>query len=108
MNYLTKAVSINDNHYEAVFYRAQALLQMKRNTDSYNQFLRAENLAATDQQRAECVYYQAKSAFAVGNRSNIRTAYQRLLEMPADLMPAEWRTEADGYLNPCQGMPARP
>lgn len=101
LNFLTKAVSLNDNHYEAVFHRAQALLKMKRNTDAYNQFLRAENLTTVPEQIAECVYYQAQSAFAVGNRSNMRTAYQRLLEMSADLMPAEWRTEAEAYLYPC-------
>lgn len=107
LNDLTKAVSINDNDYSAVFYRAQALLQMKRNTDSYNQFLRAENLATTDEQRAECVYYEAQSAFAVGNRSNMRTAYLRLLEMPEDLMPAAWRDEANAYLYPCSDAPCK-
>lgn len=100
---LTKAVSINDNHYEAVFYRAQALLQLKRNTDAYNQFLRAGNLAETDEQKAECIYFQARAALAMGDRSKIRDAYRQLLTMPEEEMPEEWRIEADAYLNPCSG-----
>lgn len=104
LNYLTKAVSLDDNHYDAIFHRAQALLLMKRNTDSYNQFLRAENLATTPEQTAECVYYQARAAFAIGNRSNMRTAYERLLGMAEDLMPAEWRAEAEAYLYPCDSV----
>jgi tetratricopeptide (TPR) repeat protein len=100
---LTKALAIDDNHYDAVFYRAQALLQMQRNTDAYNQFLRAEDLAKTDDQRADSVYYQAKSAMAVGNRSNILDAWKRLLALPEDSMEPEWRTEAYNYLHPCKG-----
>lgn len=102
-NNLSKALEIDDNHYQAVFARAQALLQLKRNTDSYNQFLRAETLATTDEQRAETIYYQAKSAMAVGNRSNILDAWKRLLALPEGVMLAEWRVEADAYLNPCKG-----
>lgn len=102
LNYLTKALDINDNHYEAVFYRAQALLQLKRNTDAYNQFLRAEDLSTTDEDKAACIYYQARAALAIGSRSNINDAYKRLMAMPESVMPAEWRTEAYNYLNPCK------
>jgi tetratricopeptide (TPR) repeat protein len=102
LNNLSKALEVNDNDYQAVFYRAQALLQLKRNTDSYNQFLRAEDLASTDEQRAESVYYRAKAAMAVGSRTSILDAWKRLLALPASSMPAEWRVEADAYLNPCK------
>jgi tetratricopeptide (TPR) repeat protein len=100
---LSKALEINDNHYQAVYLRAEALLQLKRNMDAYNQFLRSEDLATTDQQRAASIYKQAKSAMAVGSRSNIRDAWKRLLMLPKDVVPDEWRQEADAYLNPCTG-----
>ncbi len=100
---LTKALSINDNHFEAIFYRAQALLQLKRNTDAYNQFLRAETFAPSVELQAQVVYYQAKAAFAVGSNSNLRDAWKRLLALPEESMPPEWRKEAEAYLNPCTG-----
>ncbi len=100
---LSKALEINDNHYRAVYLRAEALLQLKRNTDAYNQFLRAEDLATTDEERAESIYKQVKSAMAVGSRTNIRDAWKRLLALPESVVSDEWRQEADAYLNPCTG-----
>ncbi len=100
---LTKALDIDDNHYEAVFYRAQALMQLKRYGDSYNQFLRAEDLATEDKQRAESVYLQAKSSILAGWDKNTRDAYKRLIKLPESVLTPAWVEEARAYLNPCTG-----
>jgi tetratricopeptide (TPR) repeat protein len=100
---LSKALEIDDNHYEAVFYRAQALMQLKRYGDSYNQFLRAENLAADDKGRAESIYFQAKSAILAGWEKNARDAYKRLIRLPETVLLPLWMEEAQAYINPCTG-----
>jgi tetratricopeptide (TPR) repeat protein len=100
---LTKALQIDDKHYEAVFYRGQALMQIKRYGDSYNQFLRAESLADEDKQRAESIYFQAKSAILAGWERNARDAYKRLIKLPETALLPFWMAEAQAYINPCSG-----
>lgn len=100
---LTKAVDINDNSFIAVFTRAQVYLKLDRNTDAYNQFLRAEGLLEDESMQAEVINWQALAAIAMGDRSSAIKAYKRLLALPAGTVNKAWMDEANSYLNPCKG-----
>jgi tetratricopeptide (TPR) repeat protein len=99
----TKAIDINDNSFIAVYNRAKVWLGLNRNTDAYNQFLRSEDLLDDESLRAEVIYYQAKSAMAIGDRSLILDAWKRLLALPEGTVNQAWLDEARTYLNPCKG-----
>jgi tetratricopeptide (TPR) repeat protein len=100
---LTEALQINDNSFVAVFNRAKVSLLLGRNTDAYNQFLRAENLRDDPNLEAEVIYYQAKSALAMGDKNKIVDAWKRLLALPDEKVPQAWSDEAKTYLYPCKG-----
>jgi tetratricopeptide (TPR) repeat protein len=100
---LTEALGINDNSFIAVFNRAKVSLLLGRNTDAYNQFLRAENLRDDPNLEAEVIYYQAKAALAMGDRNKIIDAWKRLLALPNEKVPQAWVDEAKTYLYPCKG-----
>jgi tetratricopeptide (TPR) repeat protein len=100
---LTEALGINDNSFIAVFNRAKVSLLLGRNTDAYNQFLRAENLRDDPNLEAEVIYYQAKSAMAMGDRNKILEAWKKLLALPDEKVPQAWVDEAKSYLYPCKG-----
>ena len=100
---LTEALQINDNSFIAVFNRAKVSLSLGRNTDAYNQFLRAENLRDDPDLEAEVIYYQAKSAMAMGDKIKILDAWKKLLALPDEKVPQAWVDEAKSYLYPCKG-----
>jgi tetratricopeptide (TPR) repeat protein len=63
-----------------------------------NAFLQAEvafRLAETDEQRAQVYYWRAKSQDAMGGQfAGAKRDWEALLALPAEAVPAAWRTEA--------------
>ncbi len=67
-----------------------------------NAFLQAEQafpLAETDEQRAQIYYWRAKSQDAMGGQfAGAKRDWEALLALPAEAVPAAWRTEARQHL----------
>ncbi len=67
-----------------------------------NAFLQAEaafRLAETDEQRAQVYYWRAKSQDAMGGQfAGAKRDWEALLALPAEAVPAAWRTEARQHL----------
>lgn len=99
----SNAIEINDNSFIAVYNRAKVWLDLNKNTDAYNQFLRSEDLLEDESLRAEVIYYEAKSAMAVGNRALIIVAWKKLLALPEGTVKQAWLDEANTFMNPCKG-----
>ena len=67
------------------------------NLDSGNAFQQAEiafGLAESDGQRAQVYYWRAKSLEKMGQLAPAKRDWEALLALPAEAVPAAWRTEA--------------
>jgi len=67
------------------------------NLDSGNAYQQAEiafGLAESDGQRAQVYYWRAKSLEKMGQLAQAKRDWEALLALPADAVPAAWRTEA--------------
>lgn len=94
-NDFKSAIAYDPNDFDARIGLAQAYVKMGFPGDAYQQIKdRAAKLAQSDRQKAEVYYWQAVALEAMNNASAI-TFWQNLLDLPADVMPAEWRTQAE-------------
>ena len=59
-------------------------------------------LAKTDATKAQVYYYEALYLQEIGDplsKQGADNAWTKLIALPADVMPADWRTQAFQYLN---------
>jgi tetratricopeptide (TPR) repeat protein len=78
---------------------AKAYIKMGFPGDAYAEIRdHAARLAKTDRQKALVYYWEATALEELGNASAI-TYWKYLLDLPADIMPAEWRTVAQGWIS---------
>jgi tetratricopeptide (TPR) repeat protein len=71
------------------------------NNDSGNAFRQAEQafpLAETDEQRAQVYYWRANAQEKMGQLAGAKRDFEALLALPAEAVPAAWRTEARQHL----------
>lgn len=91
---LKLATAYDPNDFDAYIGLAQAYIKMGFPGDAYLQIKdHANNLAQMDSQKAEVYYWQAIALDDLENASAV-TYWQNLLELPKEVMPAEWRTQA--------------
>ncbi|MCS7010274.1 MAG: tetratricopeptide repeat protein [Anaerolineales bacterium] len=90
-----KALRYDPNDFDAQIGLARAYYGQGRPGDAYVQVNNnALPLAKSDQTKAQCYYWQAIFLEAVPNLESSREYWRRLLALPADAMPAEWRQQA--------------
>jgi tetratricopeptide (TPR) repeat protein len=77
-----------------------ALYENERFEDAYGQINASESLIMFDDQRAIFLYYKAKAGHELAQFGPVREAYQALLELPENIVPDEWISEAENYLAP--------
>jgi tetratricopeptide (TPR) repeat protein len=77
---------------------ARALSLAERYDDAISQFTGSEQLAATDQQRAEVYYWRAETLITNGDLSSAVKDYQALLELPAENISEEWVDDAQEFI----------
>jgi tetratricopeptide (TPR) repeat protein len=84
--------------FEVKIALSQAFLM---NNDAGNAFQQAEQafkFAETDDQRAQVYYWRAKSLEEMGQFAPAKRDWEALLALPAEAVPAAWRTEARQHL----------
>jgi hypothetical protein len=76
-------------------------LDMQKKTgDAYIQAEQyALPLAKTDSTKAQVYYWEAIFLDELNQKSAAKDSWYRLIALPADVMPEDWRTQAFQYLN---------
>jgi tetratricopeptide (TPR) repeat protein len=88
------ALDYDPKDFDASISLAQTYIKMGFAGDAYVEIKnRAAKLALTDGQLAQLYYWEATALDELGNASAV-TYWQELLDLPAEVMPAEWRTLA--------------
>ena len=80
--------------FEAQIGLTRAYMLDKKYGNAYLQAEHAFPLAETDEQRAQVYYWRAKSQEKMGQLAQAKRDWEALLALPADAVPAAWRTEA--------------
>ncbi|MBN2148080.1 MAG: tetratricopeptide repeat protein [Anaerolineales bacterium] len=84
VNDLVTAVNLEPSNFDTSIYLAHALWADARLTTAYRQFVSAEMIATTDEQRAISYFYRAQVAELAGNLLDARSDWQALLELPEE------------------------
>ena len=103
VNDLVVAVNLKMLNFDYSISLAQALWADERLSMAARQFNSAESIAANDSQLATVYYYRAQVYEQAANLWEAKQDWGRLLALPEDAVPAEWRTLADerwAVLNP--------
>jgi tetratricopeptide (TPR) repeat protein len=88
------ATAYDPNDFDAYIGLAQAYIKMGNPGDAYQLIKdRITKLAQSDRQIAEIYYWQAIALDGLENASAV-SFWQKLLDLPEDVMPAEWRIQA--------------
>lgn len=88
------ALDYDTKDFDASISLAQTYIKMGFAGDAYLEIKnRAAKLAITDGQLAQLYYWEATALDELGNASAV-TYWQYLLDLPAEVMPAEWRSLA--------------
>jgi len=80
--------------FEAQIGLTRAYMLDKKYGNAYLQAEHAFPLAETDEQRAQVYYWRAKSQEKMGQLAQAKRDWEALLALPAEAVPAAWRTEA--------------
>jgi tetratricopeptide (TPR) repeat protein len=80
--------------FEARIYLAQAYLATGSPSSAFFEINASASQARSDEQRAMLFYWRATSLDALGQPENARPDWQSLIDLPADVVPAEWRAVA--------------
>ena len=72
----------------------EAYILYKEYGNAFNQSAQAFALAETDEQRAQVYYWRAISLEKMGQLPQAKRDWEALLALPAEAVPAAWRTEA--------------
>ncbi len=84
---------------------ARAFWAVGNADNAYVQINASEDLAQTDEEFSILYFYRAQIALELAQIDRARLDYQALLDLPEDIVPNEWRAEADLYLNPPTATP---
>jgi len=96
------AITLNPSGFDSQLGLARALDMQGKYRDAYIQVdQKALPLAKTDATKAQAYYYEAIYLEEFGDKLSLQgatNAFTKLIALPADVMPAEWRTTAFQYL----------
>lgn len=98
VNDLFLARNFDRESFVASLGLARALSLAERYDDAISQFSGSEQLASTDQQRAEVYYWRAETFVNAGDIKSAAKDYQALLDLPAEHISQEWLEFAQEYL----------
>ena len=76
----------------------RGLLQAGRLDEALDTFVYCERLAKTDTETAEAYYWRAMTLEAIGNQFSANQYWEKLLELPEEAVPLEWRETAFEHL----------
>ena len=97
------AVAYNPSSFDAQLGLARALDLQKKPGDAYVQIeQKAYPLAKTDATKAQVYYWEALYLEEIGDKLSLQgadNAWNKLIALPPDAMPAGWRAQAFQYLN---------
>ena len=97
------AISLNPADFDSQLGLARALDMQNKPRDAYIQAdQKALPLAKTDSTRAQIYYYEGLYLQEIGDPLSVEgaaNAWTKLIALPADVMPADWRAQAIKYLN---------
>lgn len=89
-----RALSYDSTDFDASFGLGMAYYAQEHFGDAYLQFESALGRADTDGERAKAIYWSAVCMERLNNTSVANRTWRRLLELPEEAMPAEWRNQA--------------
>jgi len=96
------AITYNPSDFDSQLGLARALDMQKKPGDAYIQIdQKAYPLAKTDSNKAQVYYWEALYLQEIGDKLSLEGAYNafiKLIALPADAMPGDWRTQAFQYL----------
>ena len=84
--------------FEAQIGLTRAYMLDKKYGNAYLQAEQAFPLAETDEQRAQVYYWRANAQEKMGQLAGAKRDFEALLALPAEAVPAAWRTEARQHL----------
>ena len=105
VNDIAAARQLLPDSFELSTGLARAFLAVGNADNAFVQINASEDLAQTEREFAELYYYRAKIALEIAQIDRARLDYQALLDLPEDIVPEEWRLEANLYLNPPTATP---
>ena len=96
------AITYNPSDFDSQLGLARALDLQEKHGNAYIQIeQKAYPLAKTDSTKAQVYYWEALYLQEIGDKLSLEGAYNaftKLIALPVDAMPAEWRTQAFQYL----------
>lgn len=95
---LSRAVQLNGRSYEARIALGRVYLLLQENRSAYQQFASAEGLAQNDAELAGVYYWRAQALELIGENRAASRDWQTLLDLPEDVVPMEWRIQAQEKL----------
>jgi tetratricopeptide (TPR) repeat protein len=94
-----KAIAYDPRDFDAQLGLAKAYFGQGKPGDAYMQAdQKALPLAKSDETKAQCYYWEAIFLEAIPNKDGAAAYWRRLLQLPEDAMPQEWRTAAFEHL----------
>ena len=94
------AVAYAPSDFDAQLGLARALDVQKKPGDAYMQAeTKALPLAKTDPTKAQVYYWEAVFLEEINEKAGANASWYRLIGLPANVMPGEWRNQAFQYLN---------
>lgn len=105
VNDLYVARSLEPKNFDYDIWFGIALYEDERFEEAYGQINASESLIRFDEQRVIYYYYKAKSGLELAQLGPVKDAWQALLELPREMVPKEWVTEAEAYLAPPTNTP---
>jgi tetratricopeptide (TPR) repeat protein len=103
VNDLVNAVNLDLLNFDYSVALGKALWADERFSMAIRQFNSAETIAVTDAQRAAVYYNRAQIYERASNTTEARADWGRLLDLPPEQVPEDWRTLAQerwGFFNP--------
>ena len=100
MNDLYEARKYTSNTFEISLGFGRAMWMVDNAKDALPQMNAAEKLAVSDLDFARLYYYRAQIAVDLRELQRAELDWQALLDLPEEIVPEEWRQDAELYLNP--------
>ncbi len=94
-----QAVRYDPNDFDSQLGLARVYFEQGKPGDAYIQAeTKAEPLAKSDNTKAQCYYWEAVFLEAIPNKDGAVAYWNRLLQLPTESMPEEWRQAAFEHL----------
>jgi hypothetical protein len=95
----------NSSAFQPNIEFSRALLVANRLNDALGQINRAEDLAESDDERAQVHYYRAQIYEGIGNLPRASADWKALRALPKDAVPSKWRALAEARLKATATLP---